>query len=207
MAAPENGAGQTSGSIQQTGDRKSITNDSLPDIDAEIGQLARRITRETIITNSTPNILHPSPGSALDPQCPIFDARAWVKSFVELFDSDPNGSSPRKLGVAFRNLSVFGSNSGAKHQRTAGNVLLDAVFSLSARIGRSSDEKKTPILYNFDGLVNDGELLLVLGPPGSGCSTLLKVVAGETTGLHMSADTKINFRGNVPESRISSINT
>ena len=35
------------------------------------------------------------------------------------------------------------------------------------------------IIEGFDGIVRPGEMLLVLGRPGSGCSTLLKTIAGE----------------------------
>jgi ABC-type multidrug transport system ATPase subunit len=36
------------------------------------------------------------------------------------------------------------------------------------------------ILHNIEGLVREGEMLLVLGRPGSGCSTLLKSLCGLT---------------------------
>jgi ABC-type multidrug transport system ATPase subunit len=41
------------------------------------------------------------------------------------------------------------------------------------------------ILRNFDGLMKSGELLIVLGRPGSGCSTLLKSMTGQMHGLTM----------------------
>ncbi|KAI1484553.1 ABC-2 type transporter-domain-containing protein [Biscogniauxia mediterranea] len=44
-------------------------------------------------------------------------------------------------------------------------------------------------------MVRTGEMLLVLGRPGSGCSTLLKVLAGDTHGLHIGKGTKINYEG------------
>jgi ABC-type multidrug transport system ATPase subunit len=34
----------------------------------------------------------------------------------------------------------------------------------------------------MDGVVKEGEMLLVLGKPGSGATTLLKTIAGETRG-------------------------
>jgi ABC-type multidrug transport system ATPase subunit len=38
------------------------------------------------------------------------------------------------------------------------------------------------ILYSMDGCVKEGEMLLVLGKPGSGATTMLKTIAGETRG-------------------------
>lgn len=41
----------------------------------------------------------------------------------------------------------------------------------------------------------ESEMLLVLGRPGSGCSTLLKTIAGETHGLNISENSHINYQG------------
>lgn len=38
------------------------------------------------------------------------------------------------------------------------------------------------LLKNFSGVVKSGEMMLVLGLPGSGCSTFLKVLAGHRDG-------------------------
>src|SRR5579862_2010497 len=39
------------------------------------------------------------------------------------------------------------------------------------------------LLHDFSGFVKDGEMLLVLGRPGSGCSTFLKTIASQTEGF------------------------
>lgn len=51
------------------------------------------------------------------------------------------------------------------------------------------------ILQDFDGLVMPGEMLLVLGRPGSGCSTLLKTLAGDTHGFRINDERSINYQG------------
>lgn len=38
---------------------------------------------------------------------------------------------------------------------------------------------KRDLIHDFTGVVRDGEMLLVLGRPGSGCSTFLKAVANK----------------------------
>ncbi|KAG2142184.1 hypothetical protein BD769DRAFT_1662318 [Suillus cothurnatus] len=40
------------------------------------------------------------------------------------------------------------------------------------------------ILSGFEGVVMPGEMLLVLGHPGSGCSTFLKVLSDQTVEYH-----------------------
>ncbi|KAH7060373.1 hypothetical protein B0J12DRAFT_565740, partial [Macrophomina phaseolina] len=48
------------------------------------------------------------------------------------------------------------------------------------------------ILHHFEGFVEAGEMLVVLGPPGSGCSTLLKTISGETYGFNIDPSLYIN---------------
>jgi ATP-binding cassette subfamily G (WHITE) protein 2 (PDR) len=51
------------------------------------------------------------------------------------------------------------------------------------------------ILDSFDGFLDPGELLLVLGRPGAGCSTFLKTISGEMSGLELVEGSSINYSG------------
>ncbi|KAK7967909.1 uncharacterized protein PG986_002186 [Apiospora aurea] len=153
-------------------------------IEADIELLARKLHT-------------PSSGGELDPHSATFDAKRWIQSVTDLGGFDASRGVKRSLGVAFSDLSVSGIGSTApQYQRSAGGVLLYTVTSLPRRLGGARRRAKdTVILRGFEGVIEDGELLLVLGPPGSGCSSLLKTVADETTGLRVSPDAKLNFRG------------
>lgn len=151
-------------------------------IEADIELLARK--------------LHTPSGDDLDPHAEAFDAKLWVKSVTDLWGFDASKGSQRKLGVAFSDLSVSGISSTApKYQLSAGGVFLGLFTTLARFLTSARPSKDTLILRGFEGVIEDGELLLVLGPPGSGCSTLLKTIAGETTGLRVSPDANVNFRG------------
>lgn len=52
-------------------------------------------------------------------------------------------------------------------------------------------------MKDFNGLLKKGELLLVLGRPGSGCSTLLKSICGELHGLDLDKESTIHYNGKV----------
>lgn len=53
------------------------------------------------------------------------------------------------------------------------------------------------ILNEFEGVLKTGEMLIVLGRPGSGCSTLLKTLMGELSGLDMKEQSEIHYNGMV----------
>lgn len=140
--------------------------------------------------------LHTPSGNELDPHASDFDAKSWMKSINDLWGFDTSRGPNKKLGVAFTSLSVSGIGSTApKYQRSTGGLFLDQLTRLTRLLSSARPPKDTPILRDFEGIIEDGKLLLVLGPPGSGCSTFLKTIAGETTGLSVSPDAVLNYRG------------
>lgn len=164
-------------------------------LEHNVGELARRISRASATFGNELQAFQPEPGSCLDPQAPNFDARAWVKAYIKLNDSDPKAAPLRSLGVAYRDLNVSGQSTGVEYQNTTGTTPLNVLKKLARAVVRNNKGKEVKILRDFEGVVEEGEMLLVLGPPGSGCSTLLKTLAGETAGLKSSPDSYINFRG------------
>lgn len=177
-----------------SGGRQRSDDESL--IDENLTHLARRISSQaTSYRDSTPCALNPEPGSHLDPNSHTFKPRAWVREFVRLLESDPKAAEPRALSVAFRRWSVFGWTAGTESQSTTLSILKDIAWYLARRLVRNRQGRKVEILRDFEGVVRKGEMLLVLGPPGSGCSTLLKTLSGQTAGLKLSPDSYINFRG------------
>jgi ATP-binding cassette subfamily G (WHITE) protein 2 (SNQ2) len=85
----------------------------------------------------------------------------------------------RELGVLFENLRVVGRGASATFQPTIGTI-----FNPLLKIKASRNTPLHNILSGFDGTVRPGEMLLVLGRPGSGCSTLLKVLANQRAEYH-----------------------
>jgi ATP-binding cassette subfamily G (WHITE) protein 2 (SNQ2) len=54
------------------------------------------------------------------------------------------------------------------------------------------------ILSGFEGVIRPGEMLLVLGLPGSGCSNFLKVLANQRASFH-SIEGQVSYDGITPE--------
>ncbi|RDB27092.1 Brefeldin A resistance protein [Hypsizygus marmoreus] len=81
----------------------------------------------------------------------------------------------RELGVLFEDLRVVGLGSSASYQPTLGSVLNP--LSIIDKIQKMRHPPLRDILSGFEGVVRPEEMLLVLGRPGSGCSTFLKTLA------------------------------
>jgi ABC-type glutathione transport system ATPase component len=129
--------------------------------------------------------------SPLNPNSPNFSAREWAKSVVELVHQD--GANFRSAGVCYQNLNVYGYGGASDYQGDVANVWL----SLGDLVGRITGRKRQriDILRNFDGVVHKGEMLVVLGPPGAGCSTTLKTIAGELNGIYVDEGSYFNYQG------------
>ncbi|QIW97286.1 hypothetical protein AMS68_002804 [Peltaster fructicola] len=99
------------------------------------------------------------------------------------FEKRKDGASAKKVGVIYKDLTVKGAAVGATFVRTLPDAILgtfgpDLYRILSRYIPflRFKKGNLATLVNGFTGCVRDGEMLLVLGRPGSGCSTFLKAV-------------------------------
>lgn len=132
-----------------------------------------------------------------NPENEGFDIEKWIRRFFQ--ESLDEGFSSKRTGVCFRNLDIYGSGSAIQLQETVGTFA-----TAPARIGELFSFKKNDhkqILHSFDGVIKPGELVVVLGRPGSGCSTLLKSLCGELHGLMLGEETKIHYNG-IPQKQM-----
>ena len=94
----------------------------------------------------------------------------------------------RHSGVVFRDLTVKGVGLGAILHPTVGDIFLGLPRTLKNLFtkGPKAASGKPPIrniINNFNGCVRPGEMLLVLGRPGAGCSTFLKAFCNQRSGF------------------------
>ncbi|KAJ1936770.1 ATP-binding cassette transporter snq2, partial [Linderina pennispora] len=106
-----------------------------------------------------------------------FDLSEWLTSKKQ---KEVDHLFANRVGLVFNDLNIFGDNIANRHIAS----LITPFYKLAKSSIRgfgllnllSRDREHKHIIHNMCGLVEDGEMLLVLGRPGSGCSTLLRVL-------------------------------
>ncbi|CUM65810.1 uncharacterized protein PRCAT00003458001 [Priceomyces carsonii] len=137
--------------------------------------------------------------SRLDPDSDEFSARFWVKNLKKLQDSDDDYYKPSTLGVAYRNLRAYGKAADSDYQSTFANVIPKFAARAFNDTVRKDSNAYFDILKQMDAIMRPGEVTVVLGRPGSGCSTLLKTIACQTYGFHVDKSSKITYDGLTPK--------
>lgn len=100
------------------------------------------------------------------------------------FEKRTDGKSDKKVGVIYKDLTVKGIGSTTSFVRTLPDAILGTfgpdLYHIICRfvpaLARRTGETRT-LINGFSGCVRNGEMMLVLGRPGSGCSTFLKAIA------------------------------
>ncbi|EAS35179.3 ABC transporter [Coccidioides immitis RS] len=128
----------------------------------------------------------------LDPTKPEFDFYKWARMFMKLMEDD--GIKRPRTGVTWKDLNVSGSGAAMHYQNTVLSPIM-APFRLREYFGTKSEKL---ILRKFNGVLKAGEMLIVLGRPGSGCSTFLKTISGELQGLKKGEGSVVHYNG-VPQ--------
>ncbi|PYI02739.1 ABC transporter-like protein, partial [Aspergillus sclerotiicarbonarius CBS 121057] len=106
----------------------------------------------------------------------------------------------RGLGVSLEHVTVLGNAQGHRHADDFGSILWNlakAPITLARRCVPSRRPEKREIIRDLTGVLFPGETLLVLGNPGAGCSTTLKVIASNFEGYR-------EIQGNVQYAGLSS---
>ncbi|THC90890.1 hypothetical protein EYZ11_009645 [Aspergillus tanneri] len=170
--------------------------DSRVERDRRVTDLARALSSRSKQSDH-PLPFEPGKDGRLDPLSPQFNVRAWARAFYDVRYNSEDAAPPRVAGVAFKNLNVVGYGTPVDYQMSVGNTLIK-LPTLVLQFFRGKKEK-IEILKDINGLLLPGEQLCVLGPPGSGCSSLLKTIAQETHGFEVDPASYVNYQGITPK--------
>ncbi|KXG50083.1 CDR ABC transporter [Penicillium griseofulvum] len=99
--------------------------------------------------------------------------------------SEAAGIKDKHIGVIWDNLTVRGMGGVKTYIKTFPDAIIDFLNlpgTLIDLFGWRKQGEEYNILEGFRGLTRPGEMVLVLGRPGSGCTTFLKVIANQRFG-------------------------
>ncbi|KAI8680381.1 ZEB2-regulated ABC transporter 1 [Fusarium keratoplasticum] len=161
-----------------------------------VQELACQYTKQSAISvdDSSSIFASTDPNSPLNPRGDKFNAQTWAKTIAKA--ANDRGQGFRRVGLCFQNVNVFGYGTPTDFQKDVGNVWL-ALPAMTRRLfSKTAGQTRIDILRQFDGLIRPGEMCVVLGPPGSGCSTFLKTISGETNGIYINKENAyFNYQG------------
>ncbi|GAM85329.1 hypothetical protein ANO11243_033350 [Dothideomycetidae sp. 11243] len=108
---------------------------------------------------------------------------------------DEAGIKSKKIGVLWDGLTVKGYGGFRIFAPTFPNAFVNFfnVYStVKGWLGLKSHGSTVNILKDFRGLAKPGEMVLVLGRPGSGCTTFLKVISNQRFG-YTAVDGEVSY--------------
>ena len=206
--------------------RIAALTDNVASLEHQVSTMAKRFARRSMAGTPTPSSVAPSPSrtsrwsgrwslwekspppqnpflSELDTDSPLnplgeqFDYTAWIKNLMAIGPADTQTPTPQALSLAFRNLGVHGVETCTNYQKDVFNSLRS--LGNVARQVSGSGVRRIQILRGFDGLLERGDMLLVLGRPGAGCSTFLKTLMGEMNGISTDKNSHLNYQGTLSD--------
>ncbi|KAF7951033.1 uncharacterized protein EAE97_002585 [Botrytis byssoidea] len=104
------------------------------------------------------------------------------------FEKRNTRGSAKKVGVIYKNLTVQGVGATSTYVKTLPSAIMGTfgpdLYKLLTRFipvlpKPGANGLRRDLIHDFTGCVRDGEMLLVLGRPGSGCSTFLKAISNK----------------------------
>lgn len=135
-----------------------------------VSQLVRRVS--SVAREPRPNV------DPFDVHDPNWTLERNLTAAIERGNEEGTGTLSPHVTLAWKGVLVYGDDIASVIQQDATSIFTD--LGSLRKFWRKPPEKT--ILHSIDGLLSPGEMLLVLGPPGSGCTTLLKVLTGQTDG-------------------------
>jgi ABC-type multidrug transport system ATPase subunit len=125
------------------------------------------------------------------------DTKDVVRQFLQSQSGHRDGRS--NLALIFKDLTISAPDTGPATVKTLPRAVLntfgpDQLAFIRGLVGWKPKTPSLNILSGVTGILKPGEMLFVLGRPGSGCSTFLRAAANQSAStLSISGD--LNFSG------------
>ncbi|KAL0934069.1 bmr1-like protein [Colletotrichum truncatum] len=134
------------------------------------------------VEKAVANVNSASPSSDTDGE--QFDLEAVLRGGVEA--ERQAGIRPKHIGAYWDGLTVTGIGGTTNYVQTFPDAFInfvDYVTPVMNLLGLNKKGVEATLLDHFKGVCKPGEMVLVLGKPGSGCTTFLKTIANQRAGF------------------------
>ncbi|GAA6043179.1 hypothetical protein JCM8097_008713 [Rhodosporidiobolus ruineniae] len=162
--------------------------------EAQFEELRRELSRRSSLHRVQTGQKDPEKEGADDED---FDLLAYLRNEAQQYDEA--GFKRKVVGVSWDKLHVTGNGGIKLHIRTFPDAVKEALLwpmIKFMKVTKTGFFKPSPvdILKEFDGCLKPGEMCLVLGRPGSGCTSFLKTIANNRHG-YLSVDGDVSYGG------------
>lgn len=113
----------------------------------------------------------------------IFDLESSLRGNLDA--EQEAGIRPKHIGAYWDDLTVKGIGGMTNYVPTFPDAFVgffDVISPIIRMLGVGPKPTETVLLDKFRGVCNPGEMVLVLGKPGSGCTTFLKTISNQRYG-------------------------
>ncbi|KAF0321220.1 bmr1-like protein [Colletotrichum asianum] len=134
------------------------------------------------VEKTVANVNSATPSSDTDGE--QFDLEAVLRGGVEA--EREAGIRPKHIGAYWDGLTVTGIGGTTNYVKTFPDAFVDFfdyVTPVMKMLGLGKKGVEATLLDHFKGVCKPGEMVLVLGKPGSGCTTFLKTIANQRAGF------------------------
>lgn len=118
-----------------------------------------------------------------DDDVSLFDLEAAMRG--DLDASEQAGIRAKHIGTCWDGLTVRGIGGFTNFVKTFPDAIIDffnVITPALSMVGLGPKFTEATLLDSFQGVCKPGEMILVLGKPGSGCTTFLKTIANQRYG-------------------------
>ncbi|PTB69200.1 hypothetical protein BBK36DRAFT_1193534 [Trichoderma citrinoviride] len=158
---------------------------SVEAAEAHFAGLQREFTGVSRASRRNKSSSDPEKGATVtaEDDASVFDLEAALRG--DLDASTEAGIRSKHIGTCWDGLTVKGIGGFTNFVKTFPDAFIDTfnvLTPLLSMIGMGPKFTEATLLNNFQGVCKPGEMVLVLGTPGSGCTTFLKAIANQRYG-------------------------
>ncbi|CAK3828461.1 ABC transporter [Lecanosticta acicola] len=175
---------RASGDIARRGVSVEAAEKEFQELQRELTRMSRQQSRKSDAHKDGARDVEKAIPLSTTEEVETFDLEDTLRGARAL--EEESGIKSKKIGVIWENLTVKGMGGAKIFVKTFPDAFVDFFgfpikFTLGL-LGIGGKGREVEILQDFKGVVKPGEMVLVLGRPGSGCTTFLKVISNQRFG-------------------------